>query len=166
MNKMYNMELVEYINGIKTKIIKTGIYDTLEDAIYSGKNNLISFIRDLIEYEKDDNISKIIQDYINNALINGIEYSIIINVFSTNRKKFIEAKDLIDYLNNNIINVPDCELYDFLLSLVEYDTRIFDYNGNYQSNMIIGRSMLNTRSYDLDFTEDSCKYRKYKFKYL
>ena len=163
MNKMYLISALEYTGYIRTNIINFNICDTLEDAIEKG----IYFIKEYICNLMDEDIDEISYDYYNQLIKNNcnISYYINISVFSTNRKSFKSPKDLMEYFNNNIKDISNENLYDFLLSLVECDTRLYDYKGKYKSNMIFGRQFLKDQqyAYNLEFTEESCMNGIYEF---
>lgn len=163
MKKMYLVTALEYTNCIRTNIINYSICDTLDDAIKKGIFFIKEYICNIIDKDIDELTDDTYSQLVNNS--DKISYSINISVFSTNRKSFKTPKDLMKYFNNNIKNISYENLYDFLLSLVEYDSRLYNYKGEYRSNMIFGRQFLLEQpyAYNLEFTEESCMNGIYEF---
>ena len=124
---------------------------TLEDEYY-----------EVYEKEpKDDNeLNKFIEDYIT-------EFDFYVNIISGNRILFETADELMLYFKNNIDNVPNDNLYDFLLSLSDSNLLWIDYNGDIIKQSIQPQHPYGERvvAFNVDFTEESCKCGKYQFIY-
>ena len=184
LNKIYVIHVYEY-NGditsnedycIRNKIIENDIAYTLEDSIKIGKNSIRNYcynkIYEDVSDEDLDNIPDNITDdqfesFISNKLKEGNTYAIIISIISGNRKRFNNSKELMEYFNNNIKNISNDNLYDFLLSMVISEDRFYDYNGNYINTFIWDQCPLLESSWDakIDFNEDDCKKGIYTFEY-
>lgn len=134
----------------------------LDNAIKSG----LSIIKDEFYelFERDAENEKEIEDFI----INHTScFSFSITVISGNRKIFNTSEELIEYFQNNIDKISNENLYDFLLSLVEYDILSLDCNGNIIGNYIESQSPLDELVciFDVEFSEETCKNGKYRFLY-
>lgn len=161
-NKIYIIHVFKYRGDIsygdgfciRDSIINNGIAYNLKDAIAIGKNNLKDYL--------DDNEIDI-QDELNK----NYSYAIVVSIISGNRIRFNTSGELMDYFNNNIDNISNDNLYDFLLSLVESDDYVYDYNGNFIFNIINEQCPLLEYIWDadVDFNEEDCKQGKYTFEY-
>lgn len=162
MKRMYLISALEYTNGIRSNIIKYSICNTLEEALLKGKYYIKEYVCDKFDMDIDE-VSNTQYDQL--IKIDNCTYILDISVFSTSRKNFNSPKELMDYFNSNIKNISNENLYDFLLSLVECDSRIYDYKGLYQNNLIFARQFLleQPHAYDLSFTEESCVNGIYEF---
>lgn len=143
-------------------VVDTEIFYTLKDAIEYGKYSFFNMLYNEYEIESnfDEKLNKFIQD-------NKIEYIFTVSIVSGKRKRFNTSKELMDYFNTNINNIPNEELFDFLLSLIQYYNITYDYNGNIISEEPIEQYPKNSyvTSSIVDFTIDSCKEGKYRFNY-
>ena len=164
-SKLYMATIFKDIND-NSMIIDDGLYDTFDDAL-DGARIIIKtdcFNNSNIDLDKEEDYDNYLQ---NIKIEKNIVYTIFISVVSTDRKKFNTSKELMDYFNINIKNISNDNLYDFLLSLINYDEYIYDYNGNLLDHFIEKQYPLLERliSAEVDFDEDSCKQGKYTFKY-
>ncbi len=135
---------------------------TLDEAIESGiedikwqYNNISNTDTDITDIELENFINK----------ITYFEFSI--DIISGNRKRFNTSKELMDYFNTNIKNISNDNLYDFLLSLVESDRRLYDYKGNFISSEVsiqIPKDEYCIRS-NVQFSMESCRNGEYRFEY-
>ena len=138
------------------------IYYTLEDAISKGIIELKNICLDYYDInEISDN--KLKKFYINKNLY----YEFQISVINSNRKRFNTSKELMDYFNTNIKNISNNNLYDFLLSLVDSITVLYDYFGNILYTHIDDASPIEENVYysKIDFNEEDCKKGIYTFEY-
>lgn len=71
--------------------------------------------------------------------------------------KFDNNKNLMEYYNNNVNNISNDNLFDFLLTLIdEYDIN-YDYKGNVISEEPQPQSFgSRVMAYHLDFSPESC----------
>ena len=95
-----------------------------------------------------------------------IDYCLFVFTISGNRIQFNTIRELKDYFKNNILKISNDSLYDFLLSLVEYNYCAYDYKGNLIDNMAFLPNFNETVVYDIEFTEDDCKNGKYMFRII
>lgn len=172
MNKMYMVSVSEYTGILRAKILDNNLFNTLNDALYFGKNKIKEYCYNSIYNTIDDNVpdyltEEELNNYINLLLSKDINLYIVISVVSTNRIIFNTFKDLSKYFNDNINNISNEELYDFLLSLVDNDTRFYDHNGNYLSNFIFEQQpkLDFTCGSEVYFNEEDCKKGIYTFNY-
>lgn len=129
-------------------------YD-LEDAITKGKNELFNYYNNhkprFRKISFDDYMEK-------------LEYCFFIDTISGNRIKFKSYFDLKEYYDQNILNISNNELYDFLLSLLEYMYSAYDYKGNLiESEGFFDDDIEKLAVYEVRFTEDGCSKGEYLF---
>ena len=143
-------------------VVDNEIFYTLEEAIEYGKYSFLNMIYN--EYEKEIISKEELDNYIKD---NNIEYIFRVSIVSNNRKRFNTTKELMDYFNSNINFISNDNLFNFLLSLIQYYNISYDYNGNIISEEPIEQypENLNMTSSIVDFTVESCKNGKYRFKY-
>lgn len=164
-NKLY-LTGVSKISDDSINIIQYDVYDTLEEALENGKDAIRSDC-----YNNSNTTLKTENDYIEYLKSLKIKYNmyylIEISIISTNRKRFNTSKEIMEYFNTNIFNISNDNLYDFLLSLVESDDYVYDYEGNLLYHQIQDQSPILESGYsnDIDFDIESCKNRKYTFVY-
>ena len=179
-DKIYSVEVCEYhyIQSqdflYRNKIINFyhDLY-TLEEAIQVGKNSIRDYCYNIIFSDvnddelPDDITDNQFEDFISEENKNFKKYIIIVNIISGNRKRFNTSKELMDYFNNNIKNISNDNLYDFLLSLVTSQSIWYDENGNIINSYINTQCPLLEFGYssDIDFNEEDCKKGVYTFKY-
>ena len=137
------------------------IYYTLEDAISKGIIELKNICLDYYDInEISDN--KLKKFYINKNLY----YEFQISVINSNRKRFNTSKELMDYFNTNIKNISNNNLYDFLLSLVQYDNRYYNYKGKLIGSEPAAQIPNDCLGFIVEFSYESCIRRQYyKFDY-
>ena len=165
MKRIY-MVTVSRQSNESNSLLDVEVCDTLESALEYGKiiirNNCYN--RSNIDLDTEE-------DYINylNRIKkeHDIEYIILISEISTNRKRFNTSKELMDYFNTNIKNISNDNLYDFLLSLVDSITVLYDYFGNILYTHIDDASPIEENVYysKIDFNEEDCKKGIYTFEY-
>ena len=138
----------DYIDG--------GIFYTLEEAIQNGIDSLSVY------YKNNNRFIKNKDKFFKNK-----DYYFSISIISTNRKRFNTSKELMDYFNTNIKNISNDNLYDFLLSLVDSITVLYDYFGNILYTHIDDASPIEENVYysKIDFNEEDCKKGIYTFEY-
>ena len=138
----------DYIDG--------GIFYTLEEAIQNGIDSLSVY------YKNNNRFIKNKDKFFKNK-----DYYFSISIISTNRKRFNTSKELMDYFNTNIKNISNDNLYDFLLSLVDSITVLYDYFGNILYTHIDDASPIEENVYysKVDFNEEDCKKGIYTFEY-
>lgn len=155
MNKVYNI-LVEIRNKKGYIEYSNHFYAyTLEEAIEKGKQKLFEYYTNF-----KPKFSKIsFDDY-----MKKIDYCLFVYTISGNRNKFKSIKELKDYFENNISKISNDLLYDFLLSLIEYNYCAYDYKGNLLETIGFLPSFNETVVYNIEFTEDSCRNGKYIFR--
>lgn len=133
----------------------------IEDAIETGKTQFVEMF-----YEKYDHKPSYqeLENFIHNEIYDPY---FSINIISGNRLIFDTTDELMGYFFQNIKNIPNEEIYDFLLSLVEDQTLFFDYNGKLINSEISSQCPREECGWDahIEFTEESCKDGKYKFTY-
>lgn len=174
--KMYMVTVCEYTGCIRTNILNNSLFDTFEEGLKFGKDSIREycyniFYKNISDEELDlipeelnqQELESVIEDFNNK----DIRYEIIISIVSTNRKRFNTSKDLMNYFNTNIKNISNDELYDFLLSLVDSEDRVYDYNGNYITTFINEQCPMleGCWSADIEFNEKDCKKGIYTFNY-
>ena len=143
-------------------IVDNGIFYTLEEAISYGKWVFANMV--CSEYDKEtitnEELDKFIKD-------NKIEYKFIISIVNNNRKRFNNSKDIMDYFNSKINSVSNDNLFEFLLSLMEYYDITYDYHGNIICEEPIEQCLKDSYiiSSIIDFTIEGCKKGKYTFNY-
>lgn len=132
----------------------------LEDAIRNG----IQWVRETFQdaYDRDPIYDKEFNQF---CIDRNICFQI--SIISGNRLIFDTTDELMGYFFQNIKNIPNEEIYDFLLSLVEDQTLFFDYNGKLINSEISSQCPREEYGWDahIEFTEESCKDGKYKFTY-
>ena len=138
----------DYIDG--------GIFYTLEEAIQNGIDSLSVY------YKNNNRFIKNKDKFFKNK-----DYYFSISIISTNRKRFNTSKELMDYFNTNIKNISNDNLYDFLLSLVNSISVLYDYFGNILYKYIDDASPVKENVYysKVDFNEEDCKKGIYTFEY-
>lgn len=161
-----------YLTGVSkisdngSNIIQYDVYDTLEEALENGKDAIRSdcYNNSLKDLDTNNEILSFIKSCKD---LLDIDYKIRISIVSTNRKRFNTSKEIMEYFNTNIKNITNDNLYDFLLSLVESDDYVYDYEGNLLYHQIQDQSpILESRySNDIDFDIESCKNGIYTFSY-
>lgn len=136
--------------------------NTLEDTVVWMKDKLESEFYDNygLEPKSDEELYEFVNKY-----ITDFEFNVC--VVSGNRKIFNTSKELMNYFNLNIKNISNENLYDFLLSLVQWDGLSLDYKGNITGNCICEQYPINEHIIisDVKFSEKSCKKRNYTFSY-
>ena len=173
-NKMYSVKVCEYDGWSLNRIIDIieSLY-SLEDAIYVGKSIIRDYCYESIfentdfELLPDDVTDNELESFIANKRNENKSYSIIIEITSGNRKQFETSKELMDYFNNNIKNISNEELYDFLLSLVVSESREYDYSGEFISSKIWEQCPTLERAIfsNVNFNEQDCLNGIYTFEY-
>lgn len=170
-NRMYMVYASKYKTS-ENSILNVGLFDNLDEALKFGKNTIRNYCYNTIfKYLpiKDSELPiDVTDDQLDNFIdIESFTYFITISVVSCNRKRFNTSKELMEYFNNNINNISNDNLYDFLLSLVEYHNKVYDYTGKFLWSSIIEQTFLNEKIYDsnIDFDEEKCKTQQYKFEY-
>lgn len=143
-------------------IVDNGIFYTLEEAISYGKWVFTNMV--CSEYDKDIIIDKELDEFIKD---NKIEYKFTISIVSNNRKRFNNSKEIMDYFNSSINSVSNDNLFDFLLSLIEYYDITYDYHGNIICEEAIEQCPKDSyvSSSIVDFTIEGCGKGKYIFNY-
>ena len=157
-NKIY---IVEYNN--KTSNINTPfVCYTLQEAINIGMSQFTDAFFDTHEREPIDNneLEKFIQE-------NYRDLDFIIKVISGNRLRFRTTEELIYYFLNNIDNIDNENLYDFLLSMVESQELFFNYKGELEGVDFATQCPYEENGWNpkVYFTEELCKEGKYTFAY-
>lgn len=154
MNRIYSVHV--QVNNKKGYPVYTNYFYAynLNKAIELGK---IEFIRYYNNHKSK--FSKIsFSEY-----MNKLDYCFFIDIISGNRIEFNSYKDLKYYFDSNILNISNNELYDFLLSLIDFIYTAYDYNGNLIDLDGHINYINDLSSYDIKFTEDECKNGIYKF---
>ena len=161
-NKIY-ISTLSFVRS-KTKELKqfNTFYNTLEDSIKWMRITLEAEYYEVYERDSkdDDELNEFIEEYIT-------EFDYDICVISGSRKVFNTSKDIMEYFNMNIKTIKNDKLYDFLLSLVQWDWLFMDYKGNIINNCIVEQDPINESTIinEIKFSEESCKSGKYKFLY-
>lgn len=120
----YILSLKVSSNDDKINYIYCDIFYSLEEAINIGKTELYNFCCD---YFDTNEVSKNkLYKFYNNK---NIYYEFQISIVSGSRKRFNTSIEIMEYFNRCINHIPNNKLYDFLLSLVEYDNRYYRYDG-------------------------------------
>lgn len=142
-------------NG-NTEYQNSDIYYSLEEALESGKNNM-KFIYDNFCEETIDI----------DAYMNSKDYYFFIYIISGNRIKFNSCKDLMMHYEKNIKSYISnyIDLYNFLLSLVKYDYRSYDYKGNLILSHVMIQQPSGFLGCNVKFSIESCNNNDYKFEY-
>ena len=93
---------------------------------------------------------------------------IIINIVSCNRIQFSSPVELKEYFNTNISTVGNNKLYDFLLSISDHDSRIYNYNKELISSDVFLSNTLDKKllAYEVIYSIESCSEGKYVFKII
>jgi len=113
---------IELSNGdIKSDTYIKPFYN-LNDAINDSTKHFMSIVN--LYNNNISDIDKIIEKYF-------CEYIISVFVISTSRIKFDSSIEMRKYYINNIFNISKEEMYDFLLKLIRYDERHYNYKGEY-----------------------------------
>lgn len=165
-NKIYSLNLSIAKNNWECEfldaIIDNEIFYTLEEAVEYGKYSFLNIIYN--EYDKEDISNEELNKYIQDK---NIEYNFIVSIVSTNRKRFDTVKELMDYFNFNINYISNDDLFDFLLSLIQYYNITYDHHGNIISEEPIIQYPDDpfVVSAIVDFTIESCKNGRYRFNY-
>lgn len=148
--------------SIKIHNSNTSFY-TLKEAEEYGK----TFLKEC--YIADNNlsmndISKISEIDIDKYL-NTHSYDFSIEIISGNRKRFNTSMELISYFISYIKFIKYDKLYDFLLSLVEFDIRFYDCKGNFIGSDILQMDIKSNMigCPELKFSIESCREGKYRF---
>lgn len=166
LNNIYILNLSIAKNNWKCKfldaIIDNGIFYTLEEAIDYGKLVFTNMACNeyYVETITDEELDNFIKD-------NKIEYRFTISIISNNRKRFNTDKELMDYFNSKINSISNDNLFEFLLSLIEYYDITYDHHGNIICEEPIEQFPKNSyvTSCIIDFTIDGCKKGEYRFHY-
>lgn len=165
-NKLYLAIISKQVFNNKVSIIGCNIFDTIEEAMKFGKVTISDdcYNNSLKDLDTNNEILLFIK---NCKDLLDIDYKIRISIVSTNRKRFNTSKEIMEYFNTNIKNITNDNLYDFLLSLVESDDYVYDYEGNLLYHQIQDQSPILESGYsnDIDFDIESCKTGKYTFVY-
>ena len=152
-----NNKIFTATSMINNEMISIGLYDfTLNEALKYA-------IKDIdILYENGDYNYSTIEEFLKEE-----EVEIHVDVISCNRIMFESSEELKEYFNNNIDKIPNDQLYDFLLSLSDHETRIYDYNGNLlESDITLHPNHNDVLGYDVNFTEESCSKGEYIFRII
>lgn len=170
-NKLYTVYISKKVPKFNN-ILDVSTLDTLEEALDFGKNVIkMDCYNELFKYTlnpPDDITSEQLDSFIKiNDEEYDIYYRIVVDIISTDRKKFNTSKELMEYFNSNIKDISNDNLYDFLLSMVNSEIRIYDYNGNLITRRINTQCPLLESIYsdDIEFTEESCSKGIYTFEY-
>lgn len=138
------------------------IYYILEDAINDG---IIELKNICLDYYNAEAVSiNRLKKFYNKK---DIYYDFTISVISPKRVRFNSSKELMNYFNNNIKNISNNEeLYNFLLTLVQYDNRYYDYNAKLKGCEPVPQYPEQSLGCVVDFSYESCIRRGYyKFDY-
>ena len=93
-------------------------------------------------------------------------YTFNINITSKHKQSFNTCKEVMEYYDNNIDNISNNDLYDFLLSLVDENIRHYSYTGELLENELFPVELKeNVFSYTLDFDINYIKSGYYRFEY-
>lgn len=166
MNKIYILNLSIVKNNWECQfldaVVDNEIFYTLEEAIKYGKYSFLNMIYN--EYNKDIVSDEELDEYIKNK---NIQYIFTISIVSTKRKRFNTVKELMDYFNSNINSISKDDLFDFLLSLVQYYNITYDHHGNIINEEPVAQYPENSfvTSSIVDFNIESCRNGKYRFIY-
>ena len=134
---------------------------SLEDAIQIGINE---FKKSFYNYNLREPINNEELEYFVKNKCNTDSF--LVEVISCNRITFESIDEILSYLKYNIDIIPNDELYDFLLKMVNSEIRFYDHNGKFISNDFdIQNCGLDCYNANIEFTEESCKDRKFKFSY-
>ena len=169
-NRIYLVTIYKYYN-YEHSILNAKVFDTLEEAIDFGKNTIKEYCYNIIfDSIRDEDLPEDITDNQLDSFINSdinIDYVILISMISKNRKTFNTSKELMEYFNNNIKQISNEELFDFLLSLIKEYNMIYNYNGTLRYTIISDQCPILEIGYssEIDFNEEDCKKGIYVFKY-
>lgn len=143
------------------------IFYSLEDAIEYGKSEFVYMYNNYYNDSSNKNPSIIdLEEFIKEK---SIQYFFDIKIVSGNRKKFNTCAELMDYYNKHVKDIPNDNLFNFLLTLVDSYDISYDFKGNIISEEIIPQKFLKNDmvDYQFDFSPESCsKGIVYKFYYL
>lgn len=159
MNNVYFLNLQIIPNNYECKyldaVIDYGTFYTLEEAISYGIHSFKSVYMNNCNVDKEPTIEEM-EEFISKF---NIEYRFIIHIVSGNRKRFNNSKELMEYFNDKISNVPNEELFDFLLTLISDYYIVYDYNGNKITGEADPPEFTDEDiyAYYLDFSPESCK---------
>lgn len=140
------------------KDIYNNFYYSLEEAIEHGKDLLKDALKRTASYLNMD-----IKD-----ILDIVEYSFIIKQVSCNYIKFNEDNEREEYYKNNISNITKENLYDFLLSILNYVEYTLDLDGNITYNSCNDNFYLDFRSFKYPDKYHLNKFKigdKVKYKY-
>ena len=143
----------------------TDIFYSLEDAIKNGKIQLRDICADYYNISHKSLSKNRLYKFYNNK---KLYYEFQISVVSGDRKRFNTSNEIMEYFNNNINNIPDDQLYNFLLSLVEFENRYYKYDGKLIGGEIMAQAPKLERAfaYRVHFSMESCERRNwYIFEY-
>lgn len=155
-NKIYSCT-----NCDNSQLICYSLKDAIEYGVQSFKD--LFYNKYLKDYENEDELNEFIENEIRNDNIRG---EFIIEIISCNRLEFESEHEILSYLIENIDNVSNDNLYDFLLTMVNSEVRFYDHKGNYISNDINTQNCgLECYNSQVSFSEYSCKERKFQFAY-
>lgn len=140
-----------------------GIFYSLEEAIDIGKIELYDFC---CNYYDCNYVSKRqLYKFYNNK---NLYYEFHISVVSGDRKRFNSSNEIMKYFNENINNVSEDQLYQFLLSLVQCENRYYRYDGKLKGGEIIPQAPKLECAFEcrVYFNMESCGRRnEYIFEY-
>lgn len=150
-----------YITQIEIRLLDgtheyhgSNISYTLEEAITAGKELYNSYYKCYCEDDIDFD-----------TFMKDKDCYFFVNIVSGNRKRFNSYDELMKYFNDNINNIPNDKLYDFLLSLVNYEYRAYDYKGNYIACEAMFEPIKDQFvAWDIKFSMESCKNRDFIFR--
>ena len=141
----------------------TNIFYSLEEAIKIGKSELYDICANY--YDSDEVSKNKLYKFYNNK---NLYYDFQISVVSGSRKRFNTSNEIMEYFNKYIDKIPNHKLYDFLLSLIEYDNRYYKYDGKLKGSEPISQRPKLEYAYGcrVYFSIESCKRRNwYIFEY-
>ena len=155
-----------YITVVKIEWKEKGVFDyitsveySLEDAVQKGVQILKENCMDYLDADSI-NERQIKRYYQNKKLY----YDFRVLVVSGNRKRFSTSEALMNYYKTEICNYQSgIELYEFLLTLVESDLRIYNYKGKLIGSCPVLQVPKHERAFSclVDFSMESCIRRGY-----
>lgn len=102
-------------------------FKTLEEALEAGIKHYYAVLKEYIHNK--GGVSRDLLDIV--AKDKVWDSCIAVRIISNKRVQCHTLKELTKYYTDNIMDVKPEERYDFLLSLLQYDQRVYDSHGNY-----------------------------------
>lgn len=143
----------------------TDIFYSLEEAIKNGKIQLRDICADYYDIHRKSVSKSRLYKFYNNK---NLYYQFDISVVSGERKRFNTSNEIMRYFNKNINDIPNYQLYEFLLSLVECENRYYRYDGKLKGGEIMTQAPKLERAFAsrVHFSMESCERRNwYIFEY-